>query len=205
MGKNTKRMVFILLVTALLPFAGVSFGAESVTAIGHEHMTPGVSSAKTSFPLFELPIPESDLYKDYLGLSGTGKFNIGQIKTQVLLFEVYSFYCPICQKSAAHVNELYQMIEQNPGLKDKVKMVGIAVTNSAYEVNAYRERYKVLFPLFPDKDLDIAKNLAVRGTPTFIGVKMNEGGGATRFLFSEGGFDNVQKFLDELIKLSGLN
>lgn len=206
MKRNIKGLVQILAALAvLLLLNGVSFAAESVTAIGHAHMTPASSTGKTSFPLFDLPVPESERHKAYLGVSGTGNFNIGQIKAQILLLEVYSFYCPNCQIAAAHVNDLYRLIEQNPGLRDKIKMIGIAVTNSAYEVDAYRERYKVPFPLFPDKDLSIAEHLDVRGTPTFIGVKLNDGGGATRFLFSEGGFEEPQKFLDEIMKLSGLN
>jgi len=48
-------------------------------------------------------------------------------------------------------------------------MIGIGLANSAYEVNLFKEKYKVPFPLFPDKDMAILKKIVVLGTPTFIG------------------------------------
>jgi thiol-disulfide isomerase/thioredoxin len=205
MGKYTIRVALVLFgLAAWLIVAGVSSAAGPTTSI-HQHTAEAAPSGRVDVPLFELPMPDSESGRSYLGVSGTGNFNIGQIKTRVLLIEVYSIYCPNCQRAAAHVNELYQLIQQNPDLKDKIKLIGIGVTNTAYEVNLYREKYRVPFPLFPDQNLDIAKNLHVSGTPTFIGIELNGAGGATRFHFSEGGFDDIQKFLDEIVKSSGLN
>ncbi len=83
-------------------------------------------------------------------------------------------------------------------------MIGIGAKNSAYEVDAYKERYHVPFPLFPDEDMAITEKLGVKGTPTFIGVKVDGKGLQKQIYFGEGGFQDNQKFLTEIVRLSGL-
>jgi protein-disulfide isomerase len=158
----------------------------------------------TNIPVIELTVPGGERQKNYLGLSGSGNFKIGQIKAEVLIIEVFSFYCPHCQRTAAQINDLFQMIQKRADLKGKIKMIGIGAKNSAYEVDSYRERYNVPFPLFPDESMEITEKLGVKGTPTFIGVKVDGKGLQERLYFGEGGFQDNQKFLTEIIKLSGL-
>jgi protein-disulfide isomerase len=203
MEKINRGVVRVLVILLALLFTGnYPVWAANITAIGNEVKSePGGNAV---LPIFELPMPGSEREKSYLGLSGTGKFTIGQIKAQALIVEVYSFYCPHCQRSAAQVNELYQRIQERPDLKDKIKMIGIAVTNGMYEVNSYRERYNVPFPLIPDADTEISQRLGVKGTPTFIGLKINGEGSAERFYFGEGGFEDTRQFLAKIIELSGL-
>ncbi|MHB8909430.1 MAG: peroxiredoxin family protein [Syntrophales bacterium] len=203
MEKNNKQLVRILFILIALLFAGgPSVWSADVTAAGDGLKAgPGGDAA---LPAFELPMPGSEREKRYLGLSGTGTFTLGQIKARVLIVEVYSFYCPHCQRSAAQVNELYQRIRELTDLKEKIKMIGIAVTNGTYEVDSYRERYKVPFPLIPDKDTEISQKLGVKGTPTFIGLKLNGAGAPERFYFGEGGFEDAQQFLAKIIELSRL-
>jgi len=203
MEKNKKRMVFILFILfASLLSESASLGSETITVLGNQVKSdPGNN---TSIPVFELPMPGSEREKSYLGLSGTGNFKIGQIKAQVLIIEVFSLYCPHCQRTASQINELYQKIQERPDMKEKIKMIGIGVNNSTYEVDSYRKRYKVPFPLIPDENMEISKMLGVRGTPTFIGIKVNGKGTQKRFYFEEGGFQDTQQFLTEIIKLSGL-
>lgn len=203
MGKSNKRIACVLFILlALLVTGNSSAWSANVTAVGSPAKPePGNSAV---LPAFEMPMPVSDREKGYLGLSGTGNFTMGQIKAEVLIVEVYSFYCPHCQRSAAQVNELYQRIQERADIKDKIKMIGIAVTNGLYEVDSYRERYNVPFPLLPDKDTEISLKLGVKGTPTFIGIKLNSQGAPERFYFGEGGFEDTQQFLAKIIELSGL-
>src|SRR4030067_1867923 len=200
MEKNKKRMVFILFILfASLLSESASLGSEAITVLGNQVKSdPGNN---TNIPVFELPMPGSEREKSYLGLSGTGNFKIGQIKAQVLIIEVFSFYCPHCQRTASQVNELYKKIQERPDMKEKIKMIGIGVNNSIYEGDSYRKRYKVPFPLIPDENMEISKMLGVRGTPTYIGIKVNGKGTQKRFYFEEGGFQDTQQFLTEIIKL----
>jgi len=83
-----------------------------------------------------------------LGLSGSGSFKIPQIKAKVVIIEIFSMYCPYCQKDAPGVNELYLLIENNADIKNKIKLIGIGAGNSSYEVEVFKKTYTVPSP-FP--------------------------------------------------------
>ena len=128
------------------------------------------SDKKTPFPVFELPIPQNDAQKNYLGISGSGKFKITQIKSPVIIIEVLCTDCPHCQNTAPKVNELYLAIQARPDLKEKIKIIGI-VDSNANEVDLFRARYQVPFPLFPDQDSVISQKLGVKQPLRFLASK----------------------------------
>jgi len=108
---------------------------------------------------------------NYLGISGSGKFKITQIKSPVIIIEVLCTDCPNCRIAASWVNEVYEEIQARPDLKEKIKIIGIMQNNSIDEVDSFRARFKVPFPLFPDQNSTITDKLGVEDLPTFIGVK----------------------------------
>jgi hypothetical protein len=108
------------------------------------------------------------------------------------------------------VNELYRAIEKNADLKDKVKVIGIGAGNSAYEVEVFKKKYSVPFPLIPDQDLSVHKTLGEVRTPYFIGVKINPDGTHKVIYsklggFSSAGFKDAGQFLANMVKLAGLS
>jgi len=157
-----------------------------------------------TLPVFNLPIPKSSAEKAYLGLSGDGLFKIPQIKAKVVIVEIYSMYCPYCQKDTPGINELYRLIDKNPDLKTKIKIIGIGAGNTQFEMDAFKKTYQVPFPLFPDKDFSIHKACGEVRTPYFIVVKNNEDGSHQIVHAQMGGFPKAQPFLDLVLKASGL-
>ena len=150
-------------------------------------------------PEIDLPIPKDAAHRAYLGLSGEGQFKIPQIKAKAVIIEIFSMYCPHCQKEAPHVNELYRAIEERADLKEKIKIIGIGIANSSYEVNVFREKYAVPFPLFPDKEMSITKMLGVMSTPTFIGVRMKKDGTHQDFYFKSGPLGDIGQFITKMV------
>jgi thiol-disulfide isomerase/thioredoxin len=201
MNKYLRSFVTILGLLIIIFLSGCASGSATAQLPAGQ-VKPDIGIVKR-LPAFELNSPQDGTEIRYLGLPGTGNFKIGQIKAQFLIIEVFNFYCPHCQKAASQVNELYQKIQGRPDIKDKIRMIGLGAGNSNYEVNSFRERYQVPFPLFPDQSMDIAKMLGVRGTPTFIGVTVNGKGYEEQFYFHEGTFQDTGQFLDEIVKFSG--
>ena len=152
-----------------------------------------------------LAVPVKDSAKSYLGLPFSDFFKIAQIKAKVVIIEIFSMYCPHCQGDAPDVNKLYNMIEGNPKLKDKIKLIGIGAGNSSYEVEVFAKTYDIPFPLFADMDFSIHKVLGEVRTPYFIGIKINNDGTHRVFYSKPGGVDNPDQFLDLMLRLSGLN
>jgi peroxiredoxin len=131
-------------------------------------------------------------------------FSLPRPNDGVVIIEIFSMYCPYCQKEAPNVNKLYDKIKASPNLKSKIRLVGIGVGNSAYEVDVFRKKYGVSFPLYSDGDFIIHKRLGEPRTPYFIGVKINSDGSHRIFYSKLGEFGDADKFLSEMIRLSGL-
>jgi thiol-disulfide isomerase/thioredoxin len=155
-------------------------------------------------PVIKLPIPKSPEEKNYLGLKGEGTFTIPQIKAKVVIIEIFSMYCPYCQKEAPTVNELYNAIENNADLKGKIKIIGIGAGNTPMEVDVFRKKFQIAFPLFPDVDYSIHKICGEVRTPYFIGVKINENGSHEVIYSKLGSIEDANKFLDLILQRSGI-
>lgn len=155
-------------------------------------------------PVMDLPTPKNPDERSYLGLSGSGLFKIPQIKAKVVIVEIFSMYCPYCQKDAPGVNELYRLIENNADIKNKIKLIGIGAGNSPYEVEVFKKTYNVPFPLFPDKDFTIHKACGEVRTPYFMVVKINEDGTHQIVHNQLGGYPGAEPFLELVLKASGL-
>jgi len=155
------------------------------------------------FPEVKFSVPGESDYRTYLGLAKGDYFSIQDIKTKVVVVEILSMYCPHCQREAPRVNEVYDLIEKDPSLKGKVKLIGIAAGNSTYEKKVFRKRYTVPFPLFEDPDFELHDILGGVRTPYFIGVRIDNG--VPRVFYSKlGGFEKADEFLKMLVGLSGL-
>jgi peroxiredoxin len=155
-------------------------------------------------PVINLPIPKNPDERNYLGLSGSSLFKIPQIKAKAVIIEIFSMYCPYCQKDAPGVNELYRLIENNADIKNKIKLIGIGAGNSSYEVEVFKKTYNVPFPLFPDKDFTIHKACGEVRTPYFMVVKINEDGTHQIVHNQLGNYPGAEPFLELVLKASGL-
>ncbi len=84
-------------------------------------------------------------------------------------------------------------------------MIGIGAKNDIHYVKLFGRQYKVPFPLIPDKNASIYNKIAGEtGTPVFIGVKLQDDGNSKVFFTHLGAGINADKFLDDIIKKSGL-
>lgn len=155
-------------------------------------------------PPINLPVPKNVDERNYLGLSGTGVFKIPQIKTKVLFIEIFSMYCPHCQKDAPGLNELYRLIESSAELKNKIKLIGIGAGNSPYEVEVFKKTYHVPFPLFSDKDFTLHKAFGEARTPYFLVVKINEDGSHQIVHHQLGNYPGASPFLELILQVTGL-
>ena len=155
-------------------------------------------------PVIKLPIPKDPGEKMYLGLSGNGFFRVPQIKSKVVIIEIFSMYCPQCQKIAPGIEELYHLIENDVHLKDKIKMIGIGAGNSRYEVEVFKKTFHTPFPLFPDADFTIHEALGNVRSPYFIAIKINKNG-THEVIHSElDSFKDGKTFLGLMMDASGV-
>ena len=99
---------------------------------------------------------------------------------------------------------MFNKIESDPNLKGKVKMIGIGVGNSTFEVNYFKETYNISFPLFDDGDFALHKKLGEVRTPFFIGVRILPNGNHEIYYARLGGAKDADELMQKLLKDSGL-
>ena len=145
-----------------------------------------------------LTIPEDPQQQAYLGLDGPGDFDLLEVSGRLLIVEIFSMYCPHCQREAPSVNRLYEAIEASTALRGQVKLIGIGVGNSAYEVDHFRKHYQIPFPLFPDEDFVIHQSLGEVRTPYFLIVELGAADKGRIWWTESGKMDSLESYLERL-------
>lgn len=169
------------------------------TFTGHAQTEP--FTVGDSLPVFSMTAPDSAEHREYLNLpQEASTFTLADMDAPAVLLQIFSMYCPICQREAPEVNALYAAL-QREDLADTIKILGLGAGNSDLEVQVFQERYDIPFPLISDPDYVLHKAFGGVGTPYFVLVQPSgsaEGGHVVR-LSHLGAFDSVEEFLDALL------
>jgi thiol-disulfide isomerase/thioredoxin len=185
-----KRMAGLMLfgMLAVLGVQGTSFAAGSFTV-------DGAALARVEFQS-----PESREERQYLGLADEQPFKLSGVKAETLIVHVFSMYCPLCQADAPHVNQLYKMIHKDPGLKNKVKIVGIGTGNTPFEVEVFKKKFAIPFPLFSDENFEMQKACSQPiKTPVFVTVRLDRGKALKVVNVQVGGIREPEPFFKKLV------
>jgi thiol-disulfide isomerase/thioredoxin len=142
-----------------------------------------LSWAETKPVGFAIPFPDLTFTQGlskgeqvYLGIPQKKTFSFKEIRGNLILIEFISIYCVSCQRQAPIFNELYSSIEKDPGLKGKVKMIGVAAGNNLNEVEIYKKTYQVPYPIISDSKFDAHTAVGNPRTPFSIWVRKDAQG-----------------------------
>ena len=130
-----------------------------------------------SFPELSLSSPTSTEDRAYLQLPARS-FVPSQIKADLLLIELLNVHCPHCQMQAPAYNQLFELIEENPETRGKIKILAFAVGNLEKEVDIFRQAYQVPFPILADPDFSVWRAVGGSATPLAIYVRQDQTGQA---------------------------
>ncbi|HNY66224.1 MAG TPA: TlpA disulfide reductase family protein [Deltaproteobacteria bacterium] len=150
-----------------------------------------------------LKVPEDAGVRSFLGIrQKSGQMSLADIDAEIIIVEIFSMYCPYCQKHAPMTNALHQAIEAGSDTRGKVKLIGIGVGNSPFEVKFFQKKYGILFPLFDDANSAVLNSLTGIRTPYYFGIRRN-GTTLQTFFSRQGAFDDPQAFLKTVLEKSG--
>ncbi|GAB6060899.1 peroxiredoxin family protein [Desulfonatronum parangueonense] len=153
-------------------------------------------------PDLTLPVQDVQEHREYLGLQdGAETFSLADIDGRAVLIQIFSMYCPICQKEAPAVNAMYAEIAER-GLADDLKILGIGAGNSRMEVQFFSERYDIPFPMITDPDYVLHKAFAGVGTPYYVLVQQEGEAPNSRHvvrLSHLGSFGDPESFLEQVL------
>jgi hypothetical protein len=156
-------------------------------------------AAGTPFPNIRLNTSDAPESVSSLRLKNPKSFSVLQLPARFILIEIFSLYCPICHKQAPAVNRIYKIIQQDPVLSKDIKVIGIGAGNNLQEINVYRDKLHVPFPLFTDHDFTIHKQLEEPRTPFLILVSSK----GRVLLTHSGEIKDFDEFLGMLKKTCG--
>jgi len=157
----------------------------------------GYISAGDKLGDLEFPPPLAEDAAKLLGVPADKPFKLSQLGVPYILLESFATGCPHCFTHAPAMNTLAGLIAKNPKTAGKIKVIGLAASDSLNNVNAWKKQLKVPFALIPDPDQATTKKLNIMGTPTTI--LLNNKGDV--LLAKPGAFENPEAFLKELIGL----
>src|SRR5512147_215936 len=73
--------------------------------------------------------PQSDEDAKYLGLAKAEPFTLKDVKSPYVFVEQFNTSCPHCMHQAPILNELYNKVQQDAALKDKLKFMSVGQGN----------------------------------------------------------------------------
>jgi hypothetical protein len=131
------------------------------------------------FPPYTFPPLTSAEDLAYLGLSEGKDFTLGDIQADLIVLELLNIYCTSCQKQAPIYNDIFDLVKSDPAMKGKVKWMGVGVGNNQREVESFRSRKRIPFPIVTDIQFKLYEAVGGPGgirTPFTILVRKDEKG-----------------------------
>lgn len=133
-----------------------------------------------AMPDLSLDHPLSAEEKAYLGVNSNA-FSLTDINADYVFVQGFSMYCPVCQRDAPHLNDVFETIRK-ADTAGRVKFLGVGLGNNPFETKIYKEKYSVPFPLVSDPEYVIHTALGEVGTPTYYLVRIKDGTVETLFM-----------------------
>lgn len=185
----------ILFLGLFLIFCAGSTQAMEATDSPASHPLP-VGSAMPDLLLHGEISPEQ---LAYLGLKGPAPRHLSAIQAKHVILVAFSMYCPHCQREAPALVELNALIKRR-GFGDNLKLIGVGIGNSDFEVDVFRNKYGVNFPLFSDPDFLTNKDLGEVGTPFFYVLSLDRDAKQIRVVDAMlGRMDSAAAYLEQVL------
>lgn len=181
---------------------GMLIATLFLLAILQPGLSLAVPKAGQEFPNLRLSPPMTAEDAAYLGVQPDQPFSLSNVAADFLLLEVMSALCPHCQADAPDMNEVFAAIQEQ-GLGKSLKVLGLGVNNTEFELTLFRNKYGVPFPLSVDQEMASVNQAGVVGTPTYFMLDLR--GQSPQVLHVvEGRMDNPEKFLKTIRSAAGL-
>jgi hypothetical protein len=111
-------------------------------------------------------------FENYFGLINMNFFTLMDIQADLVIVEFLNVYCHSCEAQAPVMNKVYELIQKDEKLREKVKMIGVCSGNSLREIKKFKEKKAIPFPLIPDLKFDAYEAIGEPcGTPFILLVR----------------------------------
>ncbi len=162
------------LTTVPLILFSIIFVTFLSTGISHAETRPFVKGQYLPNLSFKDSLPKEE--RTYLGLTGGKKFSLKDIRSSVIVIEVFNTYCTSCPRNIPVLNEVFSRTGKYPIFKGKIKIISIAAGNTREEIISYKKARSVSYPILSDLNFTLHKALGNPKVPyTMIIKKTTQG------------------------------
>ena len=177
-----KKRIFLFPFLFLAAFCSA---AENASAI----------SVGDPFPLFSRENILTPQECAYLRIAPDKQFSLNDLSHDIIIIEFLNVYCHTCRMQVEIFNDLFTTIQKDPELSLRVCIIGIAVGNTAEEIQDFKKNFGALYPILSDKEKAIFNMTGnLQGTPhTYILRKEDQ-----RFIidYHAGGVTSKDRYLN---------
>jgi peroxiredoxin len=104
-----------------------------------------------------LPAPPDAQQRRYLGLPAHAThFTLADLKAEWVVVDVFDMYCHVCQQSAPALRRLHDALQQTD-MAERIRFLGVGLGNSPLETSVFARRFKLPFPVVPDRSKQLRK------------------------------------------------
>ena len=149
------------------------------------------------FPDFTLENTLNAEQSAYLKVAPDKPVQLAGIPHDVVIVEFLNVYCHTCRMQVGIFNGIKQAIADDPDLKDRVCLLGLAVGNSADEIATFRSEFGAQYPILSDQDKVIFNSTGnTRGTPHTYLIRRQE----LDFIvdYHAGGVSSPERYLESI-------
>ena len=139
---------------------------------------------------------------EYLGLSGIDPFEIGDIKADVVILVVSSYFCGPCHTEAEKLREVHDLIDAK-GLSEKIKIFSVAAGDKTPATWKFAGMHSLRYPIIPDPNLSLTKACGSTKVPMMFIYKLDPD---PKEIYAHLGVfrESPAQFLTKVEKMAGL-
>jgi hypothetical protein len=93
---------------------------------------------------------------------------------------------------------VYKKTKNDKNLKEKIKVMGVAIGNNKREVDYFKKEYNILYPIIIDPEFNAHKALGEPRVPYSMFIRMDAQGKAIIFKIHTGAFESADTLMNEL-------
>src|SRR4030042_4824667 len=134
-----------------LAFAISFIIAESVIGASVKDPSPVLRSGDL-FPSVSFPGSLTSEKKRYLAIGEKKTIYLEDIKAELIVIKFLNTNCVYCMKLLPIFYQIYQTIEQNTELKEKIRIIGISTGDTPAELQALKDGHPVPYPVLLDPE-----------------------------------------------------
>lgn len=165
----------------------------------HKDLAPTGPVEGDLFPECRLAVLNAAKDVSYLGLApGSRYFSLSDVLGDYVLVEVYNEMCMLCLAELPNINRLLGLVNEDPGLKGRIRILGLGAGSTKRSVAKFRKKTAYDLPLFADEKWKTFELLGKPMLPVLYLLKKDGEKGFRIMWRHAGGIGNPEDFLEHL-------